>query len=509
MSIAPITSTLNTRDATDTREIVSDSLALGVLMAIGLTIIQRVLGFVRGILFCRMMTDEQLGQFSMISGALMMLAPLAVLGLPGSFGRFVEHYSHSGQLREFLRKSGRICMASTGLLAISILIFPDFFSWQIVGEVGRTDLMYLTAGGLILLTWCNYLTSLVESMRQIRLASIMRFVSGLTFTFGGIALVFLMTEKIQAALLAFALSSLLGAVPAWLYLRHRRPAIQRHDKNLPYAELWSRMAPFAAWWWFSNILHNGYEMADRYLLLHFSSLNGAEVQSAIGQIHSGRVLPTLMVGVAAMLSGLLMPYVTAAWIRGEHDLARSQLNWTIKLSAIGIMLVNVAILIVAPIMFETILQGRYGDGLALLPMAVVYCSWLSLMTVSQDYLWVIEKGRLAVVCLIFGMLVTVFTGWMLIPSHGLWGTVIATMAGNFTALISIYLCNFWTGCRPDFGVWMSVAIPTLALCDPPLAIFGSILILVLCLMTGLYFSKTEKKQIARVVAAKLGRHRDR
>jgi hypothetical protein len=69
--------------------------------------------------------------------------------------------------------------------------------------------------------------------------------------------------------------------------------------------LWLRVLPFAAWWWFSNLLHNSYELADRYLLIWFSKLGVAEVQAAVGQLHSAKVLPVLVVNVAGMLSGML------------------------------------------------------------------------------------------------------------------------------------------------------------------------------------------------------------
>jgi O-antigen/teichoic acid export membrane protein len=65
------------------RQLVSDSIATGLMFALILTVGQRIIGFGRGILFCRFMTDQELGQWSMVWSYLMLLAPLAVLGLPG------------------------------------------------------------------------------------------------------------------------------------------------------------------------------------------------------------------------------------------------------------------------------------------------------------------------------------------------------------------------------------------------------------------------------------------
>lgn len=59
------------------RGFVSDSIAAGVIFALVLTVGQRIVGFGRGILFCRLMTEQELGQWSMVWSYLMLLAPLA------------------------------------------------------------------------------------------------------------------------------------------------------------------------------------------------------------------------------------------------------------------------------------------------------------------------------------------------------------------------------------------------------------------------------------------------
>ncbi len=64
-----------------------DSLLAGVAFMLVLNVVQRGVGFVRGLLFCRFLADDALGQFSLANSFLVLAAPLVVLGLPGSFGR--------------------------------------------------------------------------------------------------------------------------------------------------------------------------------------------------------------------------------------------------------------------------------------------------------------------------------------------------------------------------------------------------------------------------------------
>ena len=77
---------------------------------------QRVIGFVRAILFCRWLDPDQLGLWDMAWGFLMLAAPLAVLSLPGTFGA-VEHFRQRACCglpaphRAALRRAGRIASA--------------------------------------------------------------------------------------------------------------------------------------------------------------------------------------------------------------------------------------------------------------------------------------------------------------------------------------------------------------------------------------------------------------
>ena len=487
--------------------VVSDALATGVIFALLLTVLQRFMGFVRGIFFCRLMTPEELGQFSLVAGGLLLLAPLAVLGLPGTLGRFVEHYSHRGQLQSYLSRVTRVAFVMTVGLGLLMLALPNLFGFLLLGEVGHQRLIWLSVASLMGIAWNNYLTSVVEAMRQVRLASLMRFITSSVLTVGGLILLFSFEAKTSAAVAALGLSSFCGALPAWWYLRSRRSAIAASSRPLPGSELWPRVLPFAAWWWFSNLLHNGYELADRYLLIWMSGLGAAEIQAAAGQLHSAKVLPGLVVNVAAMLSGMLLPFVSAALVRGEPEKACRQLNWTLKLSGLVLLGVNFAILSFAPWLFNFFLRGKYGAGLELLPLATVACSWFSLLTISQDWLWARERGRFAVFSLVLGLGVTLFSGWLLIPVNAAWGAVTATILGNLTALLAILIFNHSTGCLHDIGVWMALTFPLAVLGGPLVAAIAAIIVLYLLSSTDWYFDAGEREEVEQRILSLLQRFR--
>lgn len=482
-----------------TSGIASDSLMMGVVFALVLTVVQRLVGLLRNILFCRYMTDEQLGQWSLIFSFIMMLAPLAVLGLPGSFGRFVEHYQQRGQLATFLKRINWICGVTTATLALALLIFPSRFSWILFRQTDQTEIVYAFAFTLVGVAAINYLTSLLEALRQVRIVTMMRFIAAILFTIVATVLLVVWDQGTLAVTIGLGVGSMLACAPAFWFLRKNRQGISNSGEVLTHQSMWARIAPYAIWMWICNLLHNVFEVADRYMLVHFSPVDAEIAQSYVGQYHSGRVIPTVLVGVATMLGGILMPYMTAHWERDEKSKAVTQLNWSIKLIAITFSFIGIAVLLLAPLLFDTILQGRYQDGLAVLPLTLVYCTWFSLFVVAQDYLWVSEKGNYSVFALSLGLAANLALNAALIPAHGLWGAIWATTIANGVTLVTIYIFNYWKGARPDVGCWLTIAMPLVILL-PVWAGLGVLLTLVVvATTTSVVFNASEKQQIQVLV----------
>src|SRR3972149_5494144 len=103
----------------------TDSLVHSVVLLLSLTAVQRVIGFFRAIFFCRWLDAEQLGLWDMAFGFLMLAGPLAVLALPGTFGRYAEYYRQCGQIRPFLRRTSAACVFLMLLAVVIIVISRD------------------------------------------------------------------------------------------------------------------------------------------------------------------------------------------------------------------------------------------------------------------------------------------------------------------------------------------------------------------------------------------------
>lgn len=473
----------------------SDTIAAGVVFALVMTVGQKVIGFVRGILFCRFMTDQELGQWSMVWSFLMLLAPLAVLGLPGCFGRFSEYYRSRGQLRSFIIRIAAVSTLMTVALVSLIVAFPATVSELIFGSDQQIGVVYGLAAALLIVSLSNFLSSLMESLRQVKVVTAMRFLTGIVFALAGSCLIWVWEDSASAAAIGYAVACIIGITPAIWVLWKFRGDIDNHGDDLGHAEMWKRIAPFAIWLWASNLCHNFFEVSDRYMLIHWSDVPADLAQGFVGQYHSGRVVPLLFVSVATMLGGVLLPFMSAHWEAGKPERAVKQLNWTVKLVSLIFTAGGIIVLLLSPILFQWILEGRYDEGLKVLPMTLVYCTWFCLFIVGQDYLWVAEKGKWAAMAIFTGLAVNIVLNMALIPSMGLKGAVLATTLGNLTNLLLIFSLNHYFGCKTDAGIWVCVATPMLLIVPPLMGIVCMIGLVCIAWESDWFFSSEEKSEI--------------
>src|SRR5688572_10038316 len=153
-----------------------------------LMVAQRLLGFVRGVLFCRWLDPAELGQWEMALAFFSMAAPLAVLGIPGSFGRYVEFYRAQGQLKAFLRRTAAL---TTLLVTIAVAVmyqFPAWVSWWVFGRDDQVTLAAMMVGTLGAVIAMNYLSDLFTALRRFRLVAVLQFLHSVAFAVLGIAL---------------------------------------------------------------------------------------------------------------------------------------------------------------------------------------------------------------------------------------------------------------------------------------------------------------------------------
>ncbi len=468
-------------DALDEGLDYADSLALGVGMVLALTIVQRGIGFLRNILLCRILEPSELGLWNFAFSAVIFLSPFLVLGIPGVFGRYLEHYRQRGQMVPFLR---RCLMATFGMMAAGMVVMlwmASQTSWLVFGDTSHIRLTVVMIVGLGFVISFNTMIELCTALRQVRLLSYLQFANGALFAVLALGFAYVYEASAISIMAGYAAACFLttsaAIVPIWRIVSRTAvsttPISQRH--------LWTKILPFAGSLWIVAFFSNLFAAADRYMILHFCDAGPDVAAALVGQYHSSLIFPILIVSVGTMLGSVILPYLCHDWEQGNRAAVSARLNEIIRLFAIGATAAGACVLLISPWLFSFALADKYTLGLTVLPMTLVYCIWYGIFNIQQNYLFCLERAGQVSVAMFLGLVVNVVLNYLLLPRFGLQGAVAATSIANAGAL---GYGVFWASRRG-----MSISKSTIAALFLPLCLLGggsvAVSLLVVYVVVGL------------------------
>lgn len=478
------------------RSLQADTLAASVVILLVVTVVQRTVGFGRGVLFCRWLSPESLGEWEMVYSFLMLAAPLAVLGVPGSFGRYAEHYRQRGHLRTFLHRTTAWTTAC-GLIAVAIIeTMAPQLSELMFGSVKYADVMRNIGFCLLTIILQHTLTALLTALRLYRIVSAMNFAQSLLFAGISLALMWRF-PTMNSILFGYSIACLISSIGAIVWAWPAFRDLEVPDETLVHREFWSKLLRFAFFVWVTNLLTHLFAIVDRYMIVHYANYTPSEALEQVGHYHSSRIIPLLMVSVADLLSGLVMPHLSHDWEAGRKGEVSSRLNLTIKLTSISMLLFGVVVLATAPLMFHVILEGKYDDGLEVLPWTLAGCVWYGIYIVAQNYLWCAEKAKLSTAPLIIGLSVNVLLNLFLLPMYGLFGAVLATAISTCLCLVVVLELNRRHGMDVDRGTWLLSLAPAALGFGLWASVTATAVILIVCLASPWLLKMEEQRDLKK------------
>ncbi|MCC9605407.1 oligosaccharide flippase family protein [Blastopirellula sp. JC732] len=445
--------------ATDKPQISATPLAESLMLLAVLTVVQRLVGFLRGVLFCRWLSPEQLGQWDLLFGFLMLAGPLVVLGVPGTFGRYVEYYNQRQQLKTFLKRTGVVSLVLT-ILGCSVLIIWDRQAAMVLfNESTSYQTMVAAAITLASVVGFNYLVELFIGMRQMRVVSVLQFVNSLIFAIVGLGLIQFWAPTSMSVIISYGIACAATCILGAYFLTNKYRLLPPETEISTHREFWAKLAPFAAWMWIANLLSNLFLVIDRYMIVHFGGFTPEQAAAEVANYHSSRVVPWLMASVAGLVIGVLLPHLSADWEAGRRREVGESSNLIVKLGSLVFTGGGVMILLAAPWLFGVVFSGKYDGGLAVLPWTVASCAWSSIGGLTLLYLYCAEKAKLVSLLYAVGLTFNICLNFLLLPRLGLEGAVLATAVSNgITFCVGLSLCRR-LGMEVDSATWMAVLLP--------------------------------------------------
>ncbi len=485
----------------------ADSLVSGLSFMLLANLLQRGIGFIRNLCFCVFLTQDHLGLWALASSFFVLAAPLSVLGLPGTFGRFVETYRSNGSLGLFLNRIASVCALGTLTMATLLTLCPEVCSRMVFGCSLTSGTMFLVSMTLVSVIVFNAITELVGGLRRPQIVSAMHTTNSLTFTGVSLAGLYCYNDW-RVLLLAFCIASLVGLIPA--VRRWHTLGMDSHGHGSPRAlPVWSRIVPYALSIWCMNLLTNLFDVADRYMLLYFVSASAGDGQAVVGQYHSGRIMPVLLSSLAMMLTGMLLPYLAAEWEAKDRAGLLRTLRITFKGALFFFFTLSLGSIVIAPWVFNGLLGGRYADGLAVMPLALMHCCWMGQATLMHNYFWCAERGRIVGLLMGIGLLLNIALNFVWVPHFGLMGAMAATCVAGAAILAMTLRMLARDGMSLGGNCWLLTLLPITLLLGPVVACVGWVLAILVASRTRYLFSLAEKELLEsaiRPLLVRLGFH---
>ncbi len=482
----------------------TDTLAASVIILLVATVVQRTVGFGRGVLFCRWLSPETLGEWEMAYSFLLLAAPLAVLGVPGSFGRYLEHFRQRGHLRTFLRRT-TLWTGLFGAGAVSLVVWnAPQFSQLMFGSVESTGLIRSIALCLAAIIIHHTLTSTLTALRLFRVVSVMNFLQSLLFA--GLALGFLSIDSsVTSIVTGYGVACLLASLGTILWIRPGLQDIPQPLDLLPQTDFWPRLLRFAFFVWVTNLLSHLFTIVDRYMIVHHSGMASSEALQQVGYYHSSQLVPLLLVSVADLLGGMMMPHLSHDWEAGRREQVGKLLNLSVKLAGLAMISFGVCVLLFAPLLFNVVFAGKYADGLAILPWTLAGCIWYGFYLISRNYLWCAERSRLATLPLVLGLGLNIVLNLLLLPMWGLLGAVVATAVSTLVCVAAILFLSQKHDMPLDRGTWLLIISPLFLTVSTPFAVGTLLVLLVVTFSSNIVLTLDERTQLRSLLNQFLGK----
>lgn len=482
----------------------ADSFSLSVVLLISTMLGQRVIGLARSVFFCGMLGDDELGRWSLVNSYFGWAAPFFILGIPGSFGRLCEYFQARGELRCYLRRMGLL----TGTLAVGTfglhLGCSEWIARVVFNSPSQAWLIPWMGAVLVAVVLFNSLTELLTALRHNRMVSRMQLVQ--SFGFAVISAISLLSTTLQetGVILAFGAATAGSAVLGTCYLLRIWHSLSGTPQASSSGNMWRQVGRWAWWIWCGNLVINLFDCSDQFLLKHFTGLEAQVADALVGQLFASRVLPILIVSVANLLGGCLLPYLIHDLEAGRRELVHVRMNTVVRYCALGFTAIAAATHILNPVLFTWLLRGKYDHGLHLMPWAFVQYSWYGLILIVGKYLLCVDRPRTGLLPILGGLAVALPLNVLFFSWTGLRGVAVAMTIANGVVLALTVQISQRCGMQWERTTLAALCVP-LALCLGGWATCG----ILLALLIGGYqrewlVRRAEAVYLTDIVGTRLG-----
>ncbi len=479
-----------------------DRLTTSVSLVLGLLLAQKIVAFVRGVVFARLLGASEYGVYTLGFFLILIMVAVTSLGIPSAFGRYAPRYQTRKGLRWFFRKAYILNIIFSFVAGAVVFIFPSFFSTLIYGDPSHTRVMMIVAlcvPGFVILTNVMHTFS---GLKLFRASSVSQFCQVAFFAVVGTILV-LAYASASSALFALALSILVTLVlfmPLLIrYLKDEEPEYNRLDEPGFYR----RLLRFTIWFTVTPILIQIFHYVDRLTLQRMLTSSDQGVYSAAVN------LSATISAVGLAVNNVIFPHLSTAWEAGKKEQALLSLDLAVKFTAVPLTVIGLLLILLGRPIILLLLGEAYVAGADVLPYLVVFYLLTISVWLFGVYASLVEKTYVSTIGLVTALPVNVVLNLVLIPRMGIVGAGLATMLSYVLLwIVVVGICRAF-GMPLRLRTVAASLFPFLLLLPPLLAACAVVGATYLCFRTEWIISGDERRRVFGEAGLLLGRLRNR
>jgi O-antigen/teichoic acid export membrane protein len=427
------------------------------------TIISKVLGLLYVIPFYQIVGSEgtALYQYSYIPYTIFI--SIATAGVPLAVSKFISKYN---ALEEYavgrrLFKSGLVMMLLTGIVSFLILYFSaPLIADMIISEKDDVEsrvndiitVIRAVSFALIVIPFMSLIRGFFQghqSMGPSAVSQVVEQIVRITFTLAGAYIVInFLNGSIVTAVSVATFAAFVGAIGSLVvlfwYWYKRKPHLDellQHDKGtaqVSLKEIYKEIIIYAAPFVFVGVANPFFQAIDQVTFTRAmeeigNSYKAAEAAFSILNFESHKIV-IIPVSLATGFSLALVPSITKAFVEGDRNALKQQLNQTFQVLLFLTLPAAIGLSILAEPIY-TIFYEHKELGFEVLrayaPVGILF----SLFLVTSSILQGINEQRWTVLSLLVGLLIKLSLNISLITMFETKGAVYATALGYIGAIV--------------------------------------------------------------------------
>jgi O-antigen/teichoic acid export membrane protein len=479
-----------------------DRIATSVGLVLSLLIAQRVVSFIRGIAFARLLGTEQYGIYTLGFFLILITVSLTSLGIPSSFGRYTPRYQAMSALRWFFRKAYVLNVTVSIVLGAVIFLTPKVFSRLVYGSPDHSGVMMVVGLAIPALVVLKNFISTFSGLKLFRASSVLEFSQ--VAVYAGLGIVLVSVYRLATVgLLAYAVS-LFVIIPLFVpllskYLLSLEPSLRRPDETGFYR----RLLRFTIWFTVTPVLVHIFHYVDRLCLQRLMTASDQGIYSAAIN------LSATISAVGLAVSNVIYPHLSTSWEKGDRSGTLGNLDLGIRVASLALLVIGLILVVLARPIILLLLGQAYVHGAAVLPYLVVFYIYTISVWLFGVYPSLIERTYVSAIGLACALPVNVILNLLLIPRVGIVGAGLATMVSYFLMwCIVVAICaRFGLPLRPK-TLLVSFA-PFVLLLPVPAAVIAVGVIGYMGLTRTWILSTRERETVYAEIGGALSRLRSR